>query len=395
VHSGAGRYREAVDSFRRGLEHSPDALSLRTNLGFALQELGEKQEAVDNLTRSAELAPDNGQIHMNLGMVLLRQGRYDGGWPAYDRREGALRGPGSLPDARTRAGAPPDLSDASVLVRAEQGMGDTLHFMRYVRRLAGECREVLFQLQDPITWTAWWLGDNVRVFGYRDEVPPADFQVSLLSLPGYYATGIDSIPADVPYIHADAGRVRRWGERIGGGGFRIGIVWHTDPNHGNTRRWIPLERLAVLAGLPGVRLISLQKHHGLEQLDALPAGCLVETLGEDFDSGGDAFVDTAAVMMSLDLVITIDTAVAHLAGALGRPAWVLLSRPSDWRWLSGRADTPWYPSLRLFRQARPNDWDPVVADVRARLEAVLRGDVPAIWPVGEGDVPPVPRGTSA
>lgn len=383
VHSSAGRYGLAVQAFRAGLERSPDSLSLLTNLGFAAQELGDTGEAVARLTRCVELAPANAQVRMNLGMVLLRQGDHERGWAAYDHRTGALRGPRSLLDARTAQGTTPDLSQCSILVRAEQGLGDTLHFMRYLRRLAAECRELHFQLPRAIAWTAWGLGRSLRVHTYEDVVPEPDYHVSLLSLPGYYGTRADSIPAEIPYLKADPERIRRWGTRLGERGFRVGIVWQTDPNHGNTRRWIPLRELAGLAQLPGVRLISLQKHHGLEQLETLPADCPVETLGEAFDSGPDAFADTAAVLMSVDLVITIDTAMAHLAGAMGRPAWVLLPQPSDWRWMTGRADTPWYPSLRLFRQVHPNDWMPVTEAMQNRLRAVLHGDSPAIWAVDD------------
>ena len=265
-------------------------------------------------------------------------------------------------------------------MRAEQGLGDTLQFMRYVRRLAAEARDVVFHVQDMIAWTARGLAPNVRVFAYREQVPPTDFATALISLPKYYATTEATIPADVPYLVADDERRRTWRARLGGDGFKIGVVWHTNPAHGNARRWIPLRCIAPLAEVPGVRLISLQKFHGLDQLAALPASQPIETLGDRFDEGPEAFADAAAVIADLDLVITIDTSMAHLAGAMARPTWVLLHTGADWRWLTHRDDSPWYPTVRLVRQSIPDDWGAVSEQLLARGRGLVAG-APAVWPI--------------
>jgi hypothetical protein len=193
-----------------------------------------------------------------------------------------------------------------------------------------------------------------------------------MSLPSILGTTLDSIPSDVPYLAAEPEAVARWRTRIGDRGFRVGIVWQGNPRRREDRgRSIRLEHYLPLASVPGVRLISLQKDDGAEQLPAESPN--VETLGADFDAGPDGFIDTAAAMMSLDLVISSDTAVAHLAGALGVPVWVALRAVPDWRWMTAGADCPWYPTMRLFRQTVRDDWAPVFAAMRDALAARAAG----------------------
>jgi hypothetical protein len=167
----------------------------------------------------------------------------------------------------------------------------------------------------------------------------------------------DSIPWQGPYIFAERARIERWAEHLGSDGFKIGIVWQGNPASAvEEGRSFPVSCYHGIAQIPGSRLISLQKNAGVEQLFDLPAGMQVETLGSTFDAGDQAFLDTAAVIANLDLVITCDTSIAHLAGAMGRPVWIALRFLPDWRWQLHRADSPWYPSARLFRQSAPNDW---------------------------------------
>lgn len=377
------RPHEALSWFDRALAHSPTAAGVMVNRALTLDEVEGLDAAERQLLAALALEPDSQVVQMNLSMVQLRLGRFAAGWRGYHARSSALRGPTTLIDVKAGRGARPDLSSSSVLVRAEQGLGDTIQFMRYVRRLAQDAREVWFHMQDQIAWMAWELAPNVRVSGYRDPIPAADYQVSLLSLPGYYDTGLESIPGETPYLAADHQQVTAWRARLGSDGFKVGIVWHTNPMHGNVRRWIPLQQLLPLGRLPGVRLISLQKLYGLEQLEQMPGDVRVETLGESFDEGPDAFADAAAVIANLDLVISIDTSMCHIAGALNRPVWTLLPYSSDWRWLTNRVDTPWYPSMRLFQQAVSGRWTDVAEQIEGRLQAVIDGRSSAVWPVGE------------
>jgi hypothetical protein len=194
-----------------------------------------------------------------------------------------------------------------------------------------------------------------------------DFQCALMSLPLRLDMPIPS--AEPSYLSAESDLSARWRERIGTQGFKVGICWQGNPKGRiDEGRSIPLAKYAPLAAIGGIRLISLQRTHGLEQLDSLPSGMAVETLG-DFDTGADAFVDTAAIMNCLDLVITSDTAIPHLAGALGARTWVVLKHVPDWRWMLERSDSPWYPSLKLFRQSKSGDWDGAVAAMAVELQA--------------------------
>ncbi len=195
-----------------------------------------------------------------------------------------------------------------------------------------------------------------------------------MSLPRQFNTELSSIPNKVPYLKAEPELETRWRARIGARGFKIGIAWQGNPSVKIYEgRSIPLKEFVPLSRLAEVRLISLQKHVGLDQLAHLPRDVTVETLGDTFDNGPDAFIDAAAVMNGLDLIITSDTSIAHLAGALGRPTWVALKYDPDWRWLLDREDSPWYPTLRLFRQPERKNWTQVFAKIEAELRLLLNG----------------------
>jgi hypothetical protein len=219
------------------------------------------------------------------------------------------------------------------------------------------------------------LGPSIQIAATDAEPPAFDYQCALMSLPLALQTTLRTIPNQVPYLRADEGRVEAWTRKLGRHGVKIGICWQgsTLPYATPMRRAFPLRELAGVSRIPNVRLISLQKHDGLDQLDALPGDMTVETLGSAFDAGPDAFLDTAAVMAGCDLVITADTAVAHLAGALGVPTWIALPLVPDWRWMLDRADSPWYPTARLFRQRAQGDWKGVFSEIEAALIAEMAG----------------------
>ena len=192
-----------------------------------------------------------------------------------------------------------------------------------------------------------------------------------MSLPFAFRTILESIPADIPYLAAEPDLVRKWKNRIGDAGFKIGIGWLSSPSGAAIGKSFPPSQYAGLSKIPGVRLISLQKHDEAGQLNDLPLEMMVEQFGPEFDGGADAFIDSAALMQSLDLVITSDTAIAHLAGALGRPVWVALKYVPEWRWLLDRSDTPWYPTMRLFRQPSSGDWDGLFVQMQTELAALI------------------------
>jgi ADP-heptose:LPS heptosyltransferase len=226
----------------------------------------------------------------------------------------------------------------------------------------------VLSVYEPLRRLLCGLSPTIQILGERDKPEDFDFHCPLLSLPLAFGTTLDTVPRMPRYLAPEPDRVARWRQRLGTQGFRVGICWQGNPrNAGEVGRSPPLAMFARLSPHKGVLLISLQKHHGTEQLAALPAGLSVEELGQEFDAGPDAFLDAAAAMESLDLIISSDTAIAHLAGALGRPTWLVLKHVPDWRWLMQREDSPWYPAHRLFRQSRRGDWEGVFARVQRAL----------------------------
>ena len=217
---------------------------------------------------------------------------------------------------------------------------------------------------------------GVKVIGAGETLPEYDFHLPLMSVPHLLDITLQDLARTIPYLSAEPDHVQAWAMRLPAAQFRVGIIWQGKPTEMSTiGRSIPLRAFAPLCDVPGVMLISLQKYAGAEQLENLPPGMRVETLGEDFDAGPDAFVDCAAVMKNLDLVISSDTAAAHLAGALGCPVWIVLKYVPDWRWMMHRDDSPWYPTARLFRQIRHGDWDEVFERIaRELIGAVHRKD---------------------
>jgi hypothetical protein len=290
--------------------------------------------------------------------------RFDEAWPLYEARH-QLTPLAKMPERTARWTGAQDIKDKTLLLHAEQGLGDTIQFCRYALMATARGARVILMVQDALVALLRDLGPGITVMGFSAPPPETDFHCPLLSLPAAFGTTEQTIPAYAAYLRAEPARVARWASRIGQDGLKLGINWQGAVSKIDAGRSLPLRQFAPLAAVPGIRLISLQKNAGAEQLR--DAGLPVETLGEDFDVGPDAFLDTAAVMQSLDLIVTSDTAIAHLAGALGRPTWVALKAVPDWRWQLEGARSPWYPSMRLFRQDAPGDWPGVFAAMAAGL----------------------------
>ncbi len=365
----AGRPDEAAEAYRGALAVKPDEAMAHGNLGLALQDLGKLAESEAAYRRAIALRPDYADAHRNLGMLLLLLGRFPEGWAAYRWRWHTRWHPRrQFPFPAWDGGA---VAGKRLLLHAEQGLGDTIMFCRLAAVLSARGAAITLEVQPALVRLLVGLAGVERILPTGAALPQLDLEAPLLDLPGLLGLDAGNVPAAIPYLRAEPERVARWRALLDGRpGLKVGIVWQGNPNSiADLGRSLPLGTFAPLAALPGVRLIALQKGAGREQLAALPA---VGDLGPDFDAGPDAFLDTAAVMQGLDLVVTADTAVAHLAGALGRPCWIVLKSVPDWRWMLHRSDTPWYPSVRLFRQARRGDWDEVfrrVADALAALNA--------------------------
>jgi len=361
------RLEEAERCYREALARDPACHDAHNNLGVLLQEWRRLEEARRHLDQALALQPDHADAHYNYALFHLIQGRWAPGWPQYEWRwkttffADKVR-TFSQPrwNGEARAGQ-------TLLLYAEQGLGDAIQFVRYASLVLQTGAQVIVEAPRSLVRLLRSSPFAVTVVARGDELPAFDAQAPLMSLPAIFQTTEATIPVTIPYLHAEPDRVARWRTCIGSHGYRIGIGWQGSPAGSVDRgRSIPLAAFEPLARLPGVRLISLQKHHGVEQLERLPAGMTVETLGNGFDAGEDAFLDTAAVMASLDLVITSDTAIAHLAGALGRPVWVALKFAPDWRFLLDREDSPWYPTMRLFRKIAWNEpWTAVMARIAA------------------------------
>ncbi len=379
--------------YRRALAIRPHQPNAWCNLGIARHDQGDCAAARDAFATAVGLDPAYADAHMALGMTLLLEGDYAAGLPAYEwRLNSSVFGtpPSRLPMPAWDGGT---IAGKRLLLLAEQGFGDAIMFVRYAGVLkARGAAAVTIGCRTPLARLLARAAGVDAVVREGEPVPAADAYAHLMSLPRLVGTRLDSIPAATPYLSAEPERVLHWAGRLAAGiGLRVGLVWQGSPDLRVDRgRSLPLAAFAPLSAIAGVRLIALQKGAGAEQREQLAATMAVEGLGADFDDGGDAFIDTAAVMMNLDLVITTDTAVAHLAGALGRPCWVLLKATPEWRWLRERADSPWYPSLRLFRQQPDADpaaalaWAPVVERIGDALRRLVNGDRAVLVPTTAG-----------
>jgi Flp pilus assembly protein TadD len=366
-----GNLTEAEECHRRALRIDADFFDAHFNLANALKEQGRDAEAETSFREALRLRPGFAGAHMNRGMVLLRLGRLEEGWSEYEWRfQQRQPAPRFLDRPRWDGSAP---RGQTLLLHAEQGMGDFLMFVRYVPLVRRLGARVVLECP-PAATRLLAQGPEVDVLVPRGApLPEFDAHAPLLSVPGLMGTRLDTIPAGVPYLHADPGLVAHWRERLSPvPGFKVGIAWQGDPTYRwDRQRSIPLAQFAPLAALPGVRLLSLQKGLGVEQLELVEGWFEVDDLGGRLDEEHGAFMDTAAVIMNLDLVVSPDTAIAHLAGALGVPTWLALGADPHWPWMQGRDDSPWYPTMRLFHQRRPGVWGEVFSRMAAALEPIV------------------------
>jgi tetratricopeptide (TPR) repeat protein len=336
---------------------------------FALWRLNRRAEAVEVGIEVARHFPDDRQTHQSLAQFCLALGDFERGWAEYEYRSETFDPRQAAIERQAPRWRGENLADRTILVSAEQGLGDTIQFLRLLPFLHARGASVKALVQPALLSLARSLSTPVTCFDHLDNVGNFDFQIPLLSLPCVLGIRMETIPKAVPYLAADPGKVALWDERLAADDrLCVGIAWQGNPAFRNDRRRsVPLRFFAPLAKIPRVRLISLQAVHGLDQLTTLPGGMSVETLGDAITANPDGMAEIAAVMANLDLVISSDTAVAHLAGALGRPVWLALSDDPDWRWLFDRRDSPWYPTMRLFRQKNRGDWSSVFAGIAAAL----------------------------
>jgi tetratricopeptide (TPR) repeat protein len=373
----AGVLDESAAAFREALRLNPAYAEAHNNLGITLGKQGDLDGAHACFAEALRLRPDYAKAHKNRALAWLQQGDYPRGWPEYEWRwQTPEFKPRSFAESRWEGGS---LAGRPVLLYAEQGLGDTLQFSRYAPLVRARGGRVLVEAPPRLVPLLRRCPGIDGLVARGEALPDFAVQAPLLSVPGLLGTTLETVPAAVPYLSADPELVRRWGERLRAvPGVKVGIVWQGSAGYADDRhRSIPLRHFEPLARLPGVRLVSLQKGPGAEQLATAAAGWDVLDLGPELDESSGAFMDSAAILAHLDLVVCSDTALAHLAGALGVTTWLALPRPCDWRWGLEGERTPWYPTLRLFRQTHRGDWDGVFARLALALQERLASGVPA------------------
>jgi Tfp pilus assembly protein PilF len=363
---GLGRPAEALASFDSALAIDPNHADALNNRGVVLRDLDRPLEALASYDRALAIEPGYAEAHSNRSCLALLLGDYERGFEEFEWR---WRVPEIAPWRRDFAqplwrGDTP-LAGKTILLHAEQGFGDAIQFVRYVPLVAGRGATVVLEAPPPLAALLARVEGAAAVVGRGDELPAFDCHCPLASLPLAFKTRLETIPASVPYLAAAQDRVLKWQQRLPETSKRrVGIAWAGNADfQGDQSRSIGLARFSPLLSIPGIELVGLQKDLRDGDRDILQSHQHVVHLGDaiaDFD-------DTAAIMSSLDLVISSDTSVVHLAGALGKPVWVLLQFVADWRWLRERSDNPWYPTARLFRQPELDDWENVIGCVAESL----------------------------
>jgi tetratricopeptide (TPR) repeat protein len=366
--SGRGRYSDAIAAYDRALALRPDYVKALTNRGIALQTIGQHQEALAEFGKVLAIDKDHADAHHNEALTLLTLGDYRRGFAAYEWRWQRT----GMPARRRSFGKPLWLGEyplgrRTILLHAEQGLGDTIQFVRYAPLLAKTGANVVIEVPPELTDLLTRVAGVSGVVASGAPLPAFDVHCPMGSLPHALKTEPATIPADIPYLTASAEGIAKWRERIERlPSPRIAIAWSGRATHANDRnRSVALARLEPLLALDGASFVSIQRELRDADREVLARAPRLAHVGGDLDD----FDDTAAVVSLVDLVISVDTSVVHLAAALGRPTWILLPFWPDWRWMLDRADSPWYPTVRLFRQRALGDWDGVIARV---TEEVLK-----------------------
>jgi tetratricopeptide (TPR) repeat protein len=360
------RFDEELASYDRALSIRPDDAGALNNRGNALSALGRHIEALATISRAIAVNPASTDAQLNDALLKLRLGDFSRGWEKYEwrwkRDDGSMK-PRNFGQPLWLGQEP--VVGKTILLHAEQGLGDTIQFARYAPMLAKRDARVILEVQPPLKSLFSQIGSGIQIISNGEIIPSFDLHCPLMSLPLAFRTELGTIPADAPYLAVLSDRIEQWNDRLPSrNGLRVGIVWSGNASHVNDHnRSISLPRLAPIIDLPYIQFISLQKEMREADARILAQKPHIIGLGSHF---GD-FTDTAATITQVDLVISVDTSVAHLAGALGKPVWILLPFCPDWRWLLDREDSPWYPSARLFRQPHIDDWDSVIEQVRREL----------------------------
>jgi Tfp pilus assembly protein PilF len=369
-----GRVAEADASFQRAIDLSPEYFNAYRNRGTLHAWTGRIDLAFQYYHQAMQLNPSDAELHRNLGVIHLLQGNFKEGWAEYDYRW-------KCAEAIQHRYAQPkwtgqSLEGKTILLYSEQGLGDTIHFIRFAKALKDRGAKTIVHFQPALlALLQCCQGIDYLIPNTLQTEQPFDYHCSLLDVAKVLEINDTNVPNEVPYLCVPQNLKDYWGMILGKAlplsKLRVGINWQGNPDHqADMFRSFPLKMLQPLADIEGVQLISLQRGHGSEQIQGWRGSQRIFTLPEDIDQSSGAFMDTAAIIQHLDWIVTSDTSLAHLAGALARPTCILLGYTPDWRWLQHRADSPWYPTCKLFRQPRVGDWHAVVAEVEAFLKNI-------------------------
>jgi len=351
TYEALGRYEAAIDNYQLAIKQNPDFAAAFNNLALVLKAQGRIDEAIRVSRRAIRLKPDLAEAHWNLSLALLLKGKFEEGWKKHEWRfQRGEKNTIYLHDFGIPRWDGSSFYGKRLFVHSEQGLGDTLQFIRYLPMVKRRGSTVVFETFRPLLGILRdfpGIDELVEISPNRHHAESCDFYLPIMSLPMIFGTDIATIPLNIPYIFADP---VQWKNRINGKGFKVGIVWAGKPEHENDKnRSCALKHFLPLTQIPGIVMYGLQKGDAAHQIESL--GGIMNMV--NFDQELKDFSDTAAAIENLDLVITVDTALAHLAGAMGKEVWTLLPFAPDWRWLLERDDSPWYPTMRLFRQEYP------------------------------------------
>ena len=366
---------EALGLYHLGLLLDPTSTCALQNIAYVIKRKGFIKHTIELLKSLTEKHPSHAQSHFNLGLSLLTNGEWEEGWKEHEWRwQTESKPPQRLKEPMWDGS---DLTGKTILLWAEQGLGDTFQFIRYAKRIKDLGATIVLQTQEALT-------DILSLVDYIDmviprgkTVPHYETHAPLMSLPLIFKTTQQNTPNSVPYLKADENLVELWNQKLSKDtNFKIGICWQGNAQYSTqflrqvvAAKSMDVQLLRPIAKIPGVSLYSLQKVYGTDQLDDI--SFIVHDFGTDFDTKHGRFMDTAAIIKNLDLIITVDTSISHLAAALGAPTWILLPEPADWRWMTECTDTPWYPNIKLFRQPHVGDWKGAIEKVVKELKPLV------------------------
>jgi tetratricopeptide (TPR) repeat protein len=370
-----GNIDEAIANYQKAINLNPDFAGAYYNLGIVLRNKGQFEESINYFQKAIQIEPAHADFHYNLSYPLLLLGNFEEGWKEYEWRwktEELVSNPSNPCNFSLPLWDGSDIMGKTILLHTEQGYGDAIQFIRYAPLLARQGVKVLILCPKELISLFQNVEGIHQVIGGGEYLPSFDIHCPLLSLPLKFNTTLDTIPAEIPYIKADTALLQKWKDKVKDDNLklRVGLSWAGRPEHENdSNRALALETFATLAQSDGIIFYSLQKGKGSEQAQNPPEGMNLIDYTDELND----FSDTAALIENLDLIISVDTAVAHLAGALGKPVWTLLPFAPDWRWMLNREDSPWYPTMRLFRQPSPGDWQSVIEKVEEELRLFIKG----------------------